>query len=432
MELKARNVNDAFTHMVRGIYSGKIPTDRRPSRYGDTLTIPEPVTITYARPRERVLFNPARDCNPFFHVYEALWMLAGRNDVAPVAYYTERMREFSDDGETLNGAYGRRWRNAPASYRITPTVDPPGSFLHERDFVDQLDVLTAHLISVPESRRAVLVMWNVEDDLLKVGGGICPTCRGEWTEEKAKELDEAPPPATCPNCSGDVLRPYLPAPGSKDVCCNLAARFHLRIGEATFKQLEPGLMVSTAAIGEVPRYLDMTVFNRSNDLTWGALGANAVHFSFLLEYMAARVGAEVGVYNQISDDMHVYVAPGRWEPEKWLTDEDPRQRDMWSPPRVSYDGMSLVPLVRDPEAFDREVQKFVEDHSSGAALDRPAGNYTEPFLRDVAEPMCNAFHMYKKEALNAAVFSAKEVRADDWRIAATAWLHRRAERRAKA
>ena len=52
--------------------------------------------------------------------------------------------------------------------------------------------------------------------------------------------------------------------------------------------------------------LDMTVSNRSNDIIWGAYGANAVHFSFLQKYIAERLGISVGRYWQISNNFHAY------------------------------------------------------------------------------------------------------------------------------
>src|SRR5262245_17470357 len=52
--------------------------------------------------------------------------------------------------------------------------------------------------------------------------------------------------------------------------------------------------------------LDMCVFNRSNDIVWGAYGANAVHFAMLLEYMALWAGYPVGQYRQISVNYHCY------------------------------------------------------------------------------------------------------------------------------
>lgn len=136
------NVNEAFRGMVDQIHHGDLTRhmDEYPSRVGQIVRFFDPVTITYQNPTYRVLMNEARDCNPFFHLYEALWMLAGRNKVEDVALYTPRMREFSDDGCTLYGAYGYRWRRHFGS--------------------DQLKGIVHHLTEDPNSRRCVLQMWN--------------------------------------------------------------------------------------------------------------------------------------------------------------------------------------------------------------------------------------------------------------------------------
>src|SRR3990172_650873 len=153
------NVNDAFWGMVRRFsLSGLERHQINPlfiettSRNGPVIQYAEPATITYRKPLERVLFNSARDANPFFHIYEALWMLAGRSDVEPLVYYNSQMAQFSDDGLTFNGAYGYRCRHA---YNRS----------YEYDDFDQLPALITHLKVKPDSRRAVLQMWNVEDDL---------------------------------------------------------------------------------------------------------------------------------------------------------------------------------------------------------------------------------------------------------------------------
>ncbi|HAH51913.1 MAG TPA: hypothetical protein DCL80_11935, partial [Balneola sp.] len=91
---------------------------------------------------------------PFFHLFEALWMLAGRDDLAYVQQFNKRIEDFSDDGVTLNGAYGYRWR--------------------EYWKKDQLDLLIEHLTNHPDSRRAVLQMWST-DDLQKIVKD--PTCK---------------------------------------------------------------------------------------------------------------------------------------------------------------------------------------------------------------------------------------------------------------
>lgn len=353
MHLTYRTVNEAFSGLVSMLQTGDIPTERSPSRAGDVAYITEPVIVTYTHPRERVLLNPERDANPFFHLFESLWMLAGRNDVAPLAYYNSRMSEFSDDGRTFNGAYGFRWRHA----FVSPDADPPETWHDEIGMEDQLGLLINHLKENPNSRRAVLQMWNVEDDLLKIDSSL-------------------------------------------DVCCNLSACFSVRHTQYD------GPEGQTADFD----YLDLTVFNRSNDLIWGMLGANVVHFSFLQEYMAAHLGLEVGVYNQVSNNLHYYV--DRWEGEKWLANN---QTGLYKP-------YTPVSLVEEPEMFDREVKAFVDVDQRGP---KGVGFWKEPFLESVCEPMCQAFHAHKQRKYESAFGFISYIDDDAWRMAAAQWMANR-------
>lgn len=421
MHVHTRNVNTAFRELVALFNTNGrcirvvpstgdecrevVPIVRRPSRNGDVLVIDEPVTVSYSHPRERVLFNAARDANPFLHLYEALWMLAGRNDVAPLAYYAKQMASYSDDGVTLNGAYGYRWRHAK---QYIPTVGPGGV----RNDVDQLDGIVNHLKADPTSRRAVLQMWNVEDDLLKIGRKLGETCNNATVHDWGF---------------------------SKDVCCNLSVMFSLR--EVHFgsrsdmrKGMQPPHDVS---------YLDMTVTNRSNDLMWGMLGANYTTFTLLQEYVAARLGAEVGRYHHFTNNLHAHVGDSgmvKWEPEKWLAADqyDGSERERNEPYSEAFPGFrNIVPLVRDHEAFERELPRFVEAYSGDddkwlkLAGPSPADTFTEPFLKTVAEPMLLAFRSYKRrhwdQDLAVALGTCLAISADDWRLAATAWLQRRVE-----
>lgn len=208
----------------------------RASRNGPVRIAPWPVATVYERPCERVIFWPERDANPFLHLYEALWMLRGRRDVAPLARYASRMREFSDDGETLHGAYGHRWL-----YYFG---------------IDQLAAAVRRLRANKDDRRVVLGMWDAREDL------------DRWVRDMSGEP------------------PYPPAREGRDVPCNLTAT----------------LQVSREA------KLDLVVFCRSNDVVWGAYGANAVHFSVMQEYVARQLGVEVGTYTQVSVNYHAYEA----------------------------------------------------------------------------------------------------------------------------
>src|SRR3954469_798501 len=67
------------------------------------------VSFTLTEPRERLVTVPARRTNVVFNFAEALWYLAGRDDVAYPACYAPSIAAYSADGLTLSGtAYGPR------------------------------------------------------------------------------------------------------------------------------------------------------------------------------------------------------------------------------------------------------------------------------------------------------------------------------------
>lgn len=405
MHVKFRNVNHAFKGMVEmfqkweysdgspwQLIGSPAPITRTQSRNGGVMVLQEPIIVTYEKPLERVLTNPVRDANPFFHLYEALWMLAGRNDVAPLKYYNSKVDQFSDDGKTFNGAYGYRWRQY-GKYRISTGMDRTTQTSY-----DQLEIIAYHLRNDTGSRRAVLSMWNVEDDLLKIGVQCSCGSGLKMTND-------------CKRCRG-----IGKLPPSKDVCCNLEVMFSVRSHYA-----------SPEFSGEI-KLLDMTVTNRSNDMVWGMLGANYVHFSFLQEYMAAKIGADVGVYNQFSNNLHVY--DWNWKPDEW----NEGMIDYYEKLPMS----EHVPLVEDHEIFDAELLEFVEVHRNGEAVNyKGAGRivWRERFFREVAHPMMCAFHCHKSgDYAEAAIWlglkpglsdGLSPVMAHDWAIVAEEWIYRR-------
>lgn len=137
------DVNEAYSDLqiVKHHY-----TTWEDTRNGKALTFTSPVLITHTTPYRRVLFDPKRDANPFFHYMEAVWMLAGAENVDFPAHFAKNIRNYSDDGITLRGAYGYRWRRAFE--------------------VDQLEELIYQLQKDKNTRRAVLAMWDPHLDLM--------------------------------------------------------------------------------------------------------------------------------------------------------------------------------------------------------------------------------------------------------------------------
>jgi thymidylate synthase len=333
----ARNVNDAVVKGAQLMKEGGLSQD---SRAGGTLEYPEPVCTVYERPTERVLFDAVRDANPFFHLMEALWMLAGRRDVAWLSRFNTRMAEYSDDGVVFNAAYGYRWRQ---QFELKPTSSDATS--------DQLSVIVRMLRSDPNSRRAVLQIWDAEADL-----GV----------------------------------------NSKDLACNTQAMFKVRGGR-----------------------LNMTISNRSNDIVWGCYGANAVQFSMLLEYMAARVGVEPGTYRQVSDSYHAYH-------DTWPKISDIAARFRGDP--YVQGEVSVYPLVADPEQFDAELLRWFDnppDDLSFAKWEAEAGQWRNPYFIRVATPVHNSWLAYKRKDREAAGQWLDRCAATDWQRAGREWLQRR-------
>jgi thymidylate synthase len=352
----ARTVSEALHN---GLHAIRIHGISKPSRVGDVLVAPHPVMTVCQNPMNRVLFSPMRDANPFFHVMESLWMLAGRNDLPWLTRFNKKFAAYSDDGgQTQPGAYGYRWRNY---------------FGH-----DQLMDIILELKQNPDSRRAVLAMWD--------GGS-----RTAW-EGSQRVLEHTQ--------AGDS---YAAALGSADVPCNTHAYFDTIDGR-----------------------LNMTVCCRSNDIIWGAYGANAVHFSFLLEFLSAATGITMGVYRQFSNNFHLYtnvvprdnlmaMARDAWSSDKYLMKETANALNKvpTAPP------LRQVPLMQtDLETWEAELQGFMGDSWE-------ATHFTEPFFRGVALPMHDAHAFYRDKRYDLAIEIAETIKAEDWRIACVEWLKRR-------
>jgi len=84
-----------------------------------------------------------RGLNPVFALVESAWMISGNNDVAPLQTVLAGYRRYSDDGRTLNGAYGFR--------------------LRAHFGVDQIKAAVKELQLSPASRRVVLSMYSADD-----------------------------------------------------------------------------------------------------------------------------------------------------------------------------------------------------------------------------------------------------------------------------
>ena len=319
-----RNVHDALPTVIAALQEEGI---ERESRNGPVLMFPTPVTTVYQKPLERVLYYPERDANPYFHLFESLWMLGGRNDCAFPCIFVKNFDQYSDDGETFHAAYGHRWR---------------------RHFgLDQLEIIVEMLKKDPNDRRAILSMWDANVDGL-----------------------------------GRV---------SKDFPCNMQAMFSI----------------------DHENKLNMLVSNRSNDIILGAYGANAVHFSYLLEFMAAAIGVEVGKYYQMSNNFHAYKA-----------NLSKGSVAIARPNPYEEAGLVHVPLVNtNMDIWHQDLMMFLTEG--------PIVGFRDKFFRRVATPMWNSHKAYRQLENPKRFEAAKEIlgQCQDtaWAAAAFQWLERREE-----
>lgn len=362
--LNCQNVNDAYYSGLSYLIEYGV---RSPSRAGDVLVAPTPVTTVYNSPCERVLFDEARDANPFFHLFEGLWMLSGSNDARWLDQFVKDFSSrFAEEGGVQHGAYGHRWRSALG--------------------FDQLKIIVDKLKASPEDRQCVLQMWDTtpSDYVLN-------------PNSPEKEL-----------LGHDDLRGNW-----KDRPCNTHAYFRLRNSRENIN----GNWVDV-------KRLDMTVCCRSNDIIWGAYGANAVHFSMLLEYMAAMLGVHVGRYYQVSNNFHGYLAElGK------VTHTFPgaAQRVSAKPNPFPYEehGLESISMVTAPEDFDDDLAAFME----WVGDQRRVAAYANPWFVRIAHPMFAAAQLWRGGSRSAAQDCIKAMPLNsDWGRAAWLWMERRLAR----
>jgi len=378
--LAVRNVCEALPRGVELLLKVGV---EQPSRNGPVLVAPCPVMTEYERPQERVLVNAVRDANPFFHVVEPLWMIRGDRSALLLNNFVRDFGErFAEPGvqQILHGAYGHRWRR---HFLDTTTA---------ADEIDQLDWAVARLRRDPDDRQVVLSMWDPAVD-----------------------------------ANDEPLR---------DRPCN--TQMYLRVRTETsggsYSASDPDGTVRHMNLSQAVQVLDLTVTCRSNDIIWGAYGANAVHFSFIQEYLAARIGVQVGLLYQFSNNFHAYRGELDRLTSRMYTAFYP-YRDLVHALRDgdTYAGHPpvVVPsrFVDDPAVIDREVEYLLGAYETlgegptDNAITNGVLQLRNRFLAETVWPMLMAHRAYKSGS--AWDHWAACIASDDWRRASVEWLERR-------
>lgn len=327
--LRVDNVNQALPLGMKLVQEHGV---RSESRGMATLRVPGPVMTVYDKPMQRVLFDPIRNANPFFHLMEALWIIAGSNRVELPKLFLDKIDRFSDNGLTFHGAYGYR--------------------LRRKGWFDQLEAAIDLLVSKPDTRQCVLSIWDPQLDL------------------------------------GNT---------SKDIPCN-----------------------DMIMLDIVDGALNMTVCNRSNDIIWGAYGANAVQFSMLQEYIAASIGVAVGKYVQQSNNYHVYLDNPTWIKFR----EGEYTHGHISNPYMVRSCLTNPLAISPLEAVAVYNDCVMLCERAESRVDLNEGGWSSQFFRVVVQPMIKA-HQFYRTGLYPLADDLLSKYPYDWCLAGAEWIQRR-------
>lgn len=338
--INARNANDALGQGIQLIQTSGEPIE---SRVGMTLEVPMPVATVYHKPWERVLLSKVRDANPFFHLMEAMWIIAGRQDVKFLTEFNKRMAEYSDDGEVFNAPYG---------FRLRSEFCDAGNCN-----MDQIQAVIEILRKDPNTRQAICQIWNPED------------------------LEKS----------------------TKDKACNMSIVFRIRNGE-----------------------LCITVYNRSNDMIWGAYGANVIQFSMIQEYVAAQLGLPLGTYTQVSNSYHIYTdGPGGvvWD----------RLVAGYNADKDIYDDVvhnQVYMMDYDMPQMDYDLAQFFNCYDQfGIEELGEMRCWQSQYFNQLIMPVLCIWLIHKQHGPTQALKYTHTIQSDDWRLACEDWLRNREEAR---
>jgi thymidylate synthase len=143
VEVSEINLPQIYPEVImRMMIEGK----KEESRNGPVLSFLAPFFLEIQNPTERVIFDPIRDANPFFHLMEFIWMMSGSNKAEWIAQFNKRYHNYAEPDGTVHGAYGHRW-------------------IRHFNAVDQIVAVTDQLKKDRTTRRAVLGMWDPRVDL---------------------------------------------------------------------------------------------------------------------------------------------------------------------------------------------------------------------------------------------------------------------------
>ena len=224
------------------------------SRAGDTVEALH-VVLELKRPSQRWVSIRTPAMNPAFALVEAFWIASGRRDAGLPTYWNPALKHYCGEEDSYHGAYGYRLRRHLG--------------------IDQLDRAYAALKNNPDSRQAVLQIWDSTVDLPMPDG----------------------------------------TPANQDIPCNLLSILKVRNGRLEWMQVI-----------------------RSNDLFLG-LPHNIVQFTILQEMFSGWLGVEAGSYHQLSDSLHIYARDIQTVENNVNASPGPESSDSFAIDRETWDSV---------------------------------------------------------------------------------------------
>jgi len=216
---------------------------RRETRGKVCYELPEPYFFKISDPTSRIVTIPDRKWYAPLAYGEALWLATGRNDMDFINLYGSNMKTFSDDGETMRGGYGPRFRHYDGK---SADYDIRGIKPEISSEVDQFRYVVECFKKDISTRQAIINIGDPIKDCFGIDRSLKVT---------------------------------------KDIPCTRMLHF---MKDADSNRL------------------NLVVTMRSNDLIWGASAVNIFNFTFMQEYFAAILGLEIGSYYHIANNMHYY------------------------------------------------------------------------------------------------------------------------------
>jgi thymidylate synthase len=168
----ADNIDDLMRAVFARLLSGNRENNRVKSKKGDSTEV-FGALLQLSNPRARLGRSMVRS-KVYSAIGELVWYLSGSNDLEQIRYYIEKYHEFSDDGATLNGAYGPRIFSRSRGETVGPASD---------EWQRVIDVLKAR----SGSRNAVIQIYTNADGNKDTKDIPC-TCTIQFAIRKKLEM----------------------------------------------------------------------------------------------------------------------------------------------------------------------------------------------------------------------------------------------------